>query len=363
MTDSAVSKRIESAKRARVIGFLTKPVRNYLLLWSFFFLICAGLGYPTLSRFRPPNMEGLSDTNVYYRLVTDPPNVIGRKYMRCRVLIPFVARPFYSLASRFFKRWDPIAFGLLVSNSLFCALGACLLVSLGYRVAGDATIAILGATVYLLNFAVPNLQLVGLIDSGEACFMLAITWSLLAEKWYMLPVWGVLGTLAKETFVPFALVFTTVWWISGEFQARSSARNCRLKWTVALAVSTVTTLIALHSIIAGQIVWPWNIAAEANAKAPFLPALLRSVTDRGFWYIFVWLLPLGLWKLSRFPRPWLMASVFTAATALVFGAWKDMAGNVARPLFNTVGPMLSLSTAILLAGRMAKPRSDLRNDS
>jgi hypothetical protein len=45
---------------------------------------------------------------------------------------------------------------------------------------------------------------------------------------------------------------------------------------------------------------------------------------------------------------WLMASVFTALTAIVFGVWRNMRGTVARLLFDIVGPLLCLSTAILL---------------
>jgi hypothetical protein len=35
--------------------------------------------------------------------------------------------------------------------------------------------------------------------------------------------------------------------------------------------------------------------------------------------------------------------------ALLMSAWRDAGANAARPIFNVVGPMLSLSVAILIA--------------
>lgn len=332
--------------------------KRYLFLWALFFLICAGLGYPSLNRYRPPTIEGLSDSAVYYQMVTQNTTANSHPYVRGRILIPFVARPFYWFARARLKSWDPIAFALLASNSVFCALGSCLLVNIGQKVSGYLVIGLLAAMLHLLNFAVPNLQLVGLVDSGESCFLLAVTYSLLVRKWSLLPVWGVFGTLAKETFVPFALVFTAVWWLTSARTSSSRFRSSSLGWMVVLALASTITLISLHTIINGHLVWPWNIAVQAKSGAPFFPAFLGGLVDRGFWYVFIWLLPLGLFKLNRFPRPWLWASLVTALVALVLGAWKDMQGTVARPLFDIVGPLLSLSTAMLLSELTARKATD-----
>jgi hypothetical protein len=67
---------------------------------------------------------------------------------------------------------------------------------------------------------------------------------------------------------------------------------------------------------------------------------------------------LGVWKLKRLPLPCLLASLFTALTALAFGAWKDMSGTINRPLFDTVGPTLILSTALLLSELWRDPPAD-----
>ena len=322
-----------------------KLVRSYLLLFLLFFLICSGLGYATLNRYRPSSVPGLSDSAVYYQLVAgSSPSQLGRPYMRCRVLVPFVARPFYQLAQRFVPSVDPIAFGLLVANAFFCAVSACLLVAIGDSLGLMPAVRILAATLYLLSFAVTNLQLAGLVDSGEACFMLAIIWSLITQRAWCLPIFAILGTLAKETFVPLSIVLTITWVVMDRRQNHVS----RITSIALLSVSAVATLIVLHSVVAGQLVWPWQIAAQAHGEAAFLPALLRTITDRGFWYVFIWLLPVGLLGLKHVDRRWVAASAATAVVVLLLGAWKDMAGTVARPLFNTVGPMLALSSAIFL---------------
>ena len=319
-----------------------------LLAWPLFFLICLGLGYPTLNRYDPRSLEALSDTAVYHQLVIGSPNSIGRTYMKSRILVPLVAKPFYWFARSRLKGWEPVFFGLLVANALFCATAACFLVSVGQRLTADNAVGFLSGTLYLLNFAIPNLQLAGLVDSGESCFMLAITWSLLSGRLIWLPLWGVLGALAKETFVPFALVFTTVWWMIEK--RPGSASRMRSEWVLAMGATSIATLVMLHSVIAGHIVWPWNIAAQANARVNFVGALWRCISNHGLWYVFGWLLPLGLWRLGRLPRPWVIASVVTGIVALLFGAWKDMRGTAARPVFDVMGPVLCLSVALLLTG-------------
>lgn len=323
--------------------------RRTLLLWFLFFLICLGLGYPTLKRYDPATTEGLSDTNLYKQLVTGGPQNLERSEMRGRLLVPFVAKPFYRLAQHFLPRWNPVFFGLLVANSLFCATTACLLASIGDRLFSNHGMSLLAATLYLLNFAVPNEQLAGMIDSSESCLLLALTWTLLFNRWAWLPLWGVVGPLAKETFVPFACVFTLVWWMTAERHGED--RFKKAAWVIAMGATSVTTLIVVHSIIAGHTVWPWELARSTTVERNYFSAFWRTILGHGFWYVFGWLLPLGIWKLKRLPREWVMASMLTGLTALALGIYKGIpVDNMARPIFNAVGPILSLSVAVLLAG-------------
>ena len=275
-----------------------------------------------------------------------------RQVFRRRVLVPLVARPFYWLALRLPVSWDPGLFALLVANSLFCATTACFIVSIGTRIFGDRAVALLGATLYLLSFAVPNLLLAGLVDAGEACFMAMLIWVLANGKWWLLPLLGIMGALAKETFVPFACIFAVSWWLMQERDERKWSRRDweLLGWIASLGTFGMATVLLVYFQVAERFAWPWNIAAEAKAEVNFFRALARCITEQNFWYVFGWLLPLGVWRLRLFPRQWLVASLLASVAAILLGAFIDAGGNVGRSVFNISGPLLSLSVALLIAG-------------
>lgn len=329
--------------------------KSFLLLWPLFFAICIGLGYATLHRYDPRKIPGLSDTYKYYALTVDADLSVYffKELFLGRVLVPFVARPFYWFASRFLPSVNAGFFGLLMANSIFCATTACLIVSVGVRVFRDRAVGLIGATLYLLSFAIPNLQLAGMIDSGEAFFMMALTWSLLTGRWYLLPLWGLLGGLAKESFVPFACVFAIAWWWVERRKAKNP--NANLKWIFVLAVVGVATVSAIHSMRMAQLRWPWQIAGQADAQVNFFVALWHCLTERSFWLVFGWLLPIGVWRLKLFPRPWLAAAAAATALALVLGAYANAGGTIGRGIFDIVGPLLSLSVALLIARMGQEP--------
>jgi hypothetical protein len=326
-------------------------VRYFLIVWPLFFAICFGLGYPTLRRYDPRMTEGMSDTPKYYAITTGADTSAFKELFRCRVLVPYVARPFYWFAKAYLPTLNAGFFGLLMANALFCATTACLIASIGNRLFNDLGTALVGATLYLLSFAVSNLQLSGLIDTGEACFMAAVIWTLLTGRWYLLPIWGLFGALAKETFVPFSCVFTFTWWfVEGRQKTRrlSELKWSEFKWIAVLAIVGLATVMAVHSVISGQLKWPWNIAGQARAPVNFFVALWDCLTERSFWYVFGWLIPLGICRLKYFPRPWLVASLATATLAIILGAYSNAGGTVGRATFNIVGPLLSLSVALLI---------------
>lgn len=322
--------------------------KSFLLVWPLFFAICVGLGYATLHRYDPRKTPGLSDTYKYYALTVDADLgvYIFKEMFIGRVLVPYVARPFYWFALRFLPGVNAGFFGLLMANSLFCATTACLIVSIGIRIFSDRSVGLLGATLYLLSFAVPNLQLAGMIDSGEACVMAALAWSLLTSRWYLLPLWGLVGAMAKESFVPFAAVFAFTWWWAERRESEGSRRN--LKWVFALALVGLTTVSLIHSLRVGQVRLPWQIAGEARAPVNFFVALWHCLTERSFWLVFGWLLPLGIWRLKLFPRQWLAASAATTILALLLGAYANAGGTIGRGVFDIAGPLLSLSVAVLI---------------
>lgn len=289
----------------------------------------------------------MSDTPKYYAITTGADTSAFKELFRCRVLVPYVARPFYWFAQRYLPTWNAGFFGLLIANALFCATTACVVVSVGNKLFDDLGPALVGATLYLLSFTVPNMQLSGLIDSGEACFMAAVIWSLLRGRWYLLPVWAVFGALAKETFVPFSCLFAFTWWLTERRESKTG--RSELKWIVALAIIGLTTVSTVHSTVTGELKWPWDIAGQARAPVNFFVALWHVLTERSFWYVFGWLIPLGICRLKCFPKPWVVAAVATSIFAIILGAYSNAGGTVARATFNIIGPLLSLSVALLIA--------------
>lgn len=343
--------------RARSSHDAPLTVRKAALLWVLFFLICMGLGYAPLNRYDPGQLGGTSDANQYRDIVagrkSQRPLVgtgalarLGQQENFYRILVPYVARPFYSMVRGHVGTWDAALFGLLVANSIFTATTACLLVAIGLYLALDSSTALLGATLFLLNFSIVNLNLVGLVDSAEGCFLLIIVWSLLTGRWFLLPLCGILGALAKETFVPLSVMFAFGWWISEVRPHRLQLP--RLAWICGLGVAGLATVTLVMSALADGLVWPWQFAASMHASSNFLAGLRGCLLDRTFWYPFIWLLPLGVLRVRHLPRPWVAATGIAFSGALVLGAYNNAGGNTSRALFNVAGPLLSLAVAIFL---------------
>ena len=103
------------------------------LVFGPFFVMAFGLGYPTLNRYEPARVNGVSDAGDYADLIVASPRAVEGK-LCYRVLVPYVAKPFYWMARGWLKTWDPVYFGLLVANAFFTATTAFLLFMAG----GDA---------------------------------------------------------------------------------------------------------------------------------------------------------------------------------------------------------------------------------
>lgn len=316
------------------------------MLWILFFIICMGLGYPTLNRHDPRSVPGLSDSVGYYSLVTGGDQTGEHSH---RVLVPYLARPVYWLAEGHLNTWNPVFFALLVVNSFFVAATASLLVSAGQRIVGDYPTAMIGGFVYLADFAVSNFNLSGYVDSAVNCLLTVMVWTLLTERWWLLPLWGVLGALAKETYVPLAAVFAFAWWLTS--CRRGSLRFSRLAWIgakVGVGLVTVTLLMFMSSSPYSPLSFAASQWAESGSGHLYLSGLYRCLVAREFLFTFAWLLPLGLWRLGRLPRTWVIGSTCAALAALAMGAYVDAMGNAARPVFSALGPLLSLSVSLLL---------------
>jgi hypothetical protein len=320
-------------------------------LFCLFVMIAWGLGYPTLNRYDPRQTPGLSDVQSYAAMVTGaPPLEAG--HLRFRVLVPWVARPFYLLAKGRFGSWDPVMFGFLVADSLFIAATALLIVVLGTGVLGARTldgytVSLVASLLYLLNFAVPNLRLAGLVDAGEGFFLLALLWSLSELELWALPLIAALGALTKESFIPFSIVFMAAWWFVVCKKLASPARSAI--WIVTSLVASFVAMIGLRWWIGGRFLSLLEFVVALHRNHDYLRHFASSLWDRNFWYVFLWLLPLGIPNLRRFPKSWLIPIGAASVIAFVLdGYYGGAPGTVGRALFSMAGPLLSLSAASLL---------------
>jgi len=222
---------------------------------------------------------------------------------------------------------------------------------LGNRERGSSAVGLVGALLYLVNFAVPNLRLVGLVDAGEGFFLLALLWSLWEFELWALPVIAVLGALTKESFVPFSIVLTSAWWFSIRAD-RNPERNHFSPvspWILSSWVLSLAAMIGLQWSITGRFVSPLQFGLALHRGDDYLGHFASSLHDRNLWYIFLWLLPTAIPNLKRLPKSWLIPVGATCAMAFVLDAYFGGApGTVGRELFSIAGPVLSLSSALFL---------------
>jgi len=332
------------------------PLGHRVMLWTLFFLICMGLGYPTLNRYDPRSAPGVTDSEGYYSIVLGGTDAGDESH---RVLVPYLAKPIYWLAYNHLHTWNPVFFALRVVNSFVIATSASPLVVVGYRIVGDYSAAMLGAFVYLADFAVANFNLSGMVDSAVNCLLMAIVWALLTERWWLLPVLGVIGALAKETFVPLAVVLAFSWWLTA-FQ-RGASRISQLAWiagTLLVGFVTLKFLMSMGPSPYSPISFAASRWAKSGSSFLYLSGLYRCLIAREFIYTFAWLIPLGIWRLGRLPRTWVMGSTCAALAALAMGTFDDAQGNATRAVFSAAGPFLSLSVALFLV-ETGKRDSDL----
>jgi hypothetical protein len=305
------------------------------------------LGYAPLNRYDPRRTNGLVDSAAYYQILLQG-QTAHLDHMQFRVLVPFLARPFYGLAEGRIGTWNPAWFALLMANSLLVATTALLLVRMGCEQVRDLAVGLLAATIYLLNFDVTNLMLAGLVDAGEGCFLMFVAWSLFKKRWWLLPLWGLFGALSKETFVPYSAIFATVWWLASNHG--QGARFSRAVWVTTMVMVECAALFILQAAVSGHALWPWQFAATLGGGPGYVRRFIVLLADRQSWYNFIWLLPVGLWRLKRLPRPWVLACAATILCPLMLSAYHNaQPGTWGRAAFSIAGPLLSLSAALFLS--------------
>lgn len=116
-----------------------------------------------------------------------------------------------------------------------------------------------------------------------------------------------------------------------------------------MAAATFASIVLTYRVIAGSFMMPWSMATRWWGGGSFVSNLMLALSDRDLRYPFVWLLPLGVWHLKRFPSEWMIASIVTGLFAFGFAGYHQLVGTVNRPIFNIIAPLFSMSVASLLA--------------
>ena len=244
------------------------------------FLICLGLGYPTLNRY--DLRTAVPDAGVYAKLATDGPSAV-ENHFRFRILIPLLVRPVYAAARGRVGSWDALSVGFLVVNSAFVASTAFLLLEIGFWQLGNYAVVFVGAMLFLLKFAVSNAQLAGLVDGGEGFFMMAVVASLFFRRWWLLPWVGILGALTKESFVPFSIMLAATWWVVSERHRLDGVNTDRVRtgsWLLGMIFAEMAAVTILQSSISGHLTWPWNFALSLNSHSNYVSNFVAWFTDR-----------------------------------------------------------------------------------
>ncbi len=318
------------------------PMLRAPVLWTLCFLIALGLGYAAVQRY-DPRVVGNVDAGSYLGLLSGQPVHDGSVH-EGRVLVPRLARPLFLLLQGHTGSTDAALLALLIINAALMAGAALLLAQTAETATGDAGVALVAALLYLLNFAVANLHLAGLVDAAEALALVALARALQTRQWVWLPVIGLFGALGKESVAPLAVLFAAGWLLT----ERRRTPVPLDAWTKVLAMAALSAVgVSLaHASATGQMAWPWTLVSALAIRPAPGPHLLTLVSDHTTWYVFAWLLPLGIWHVRHLPPGWLGGTVAAVAGVVALGLYAA-SPEVARPLFNVAGPLLSVAVARL----------------
>ena len=106
-------------------------VSQYFGMFLLFFVLAFGLGYSTLNRFNPMEAPGLADVTIYGEIVLNGSNEPSHGIVPKRLLVPYVARFFYTYFPRL-SNWNPVALAMLLTNSIFVSLSVVLVIDITY---------------------------------------------------------------------------------------------------------------------------------------------------------------------------------------------------------------------------------------
>ena len=321
--------------------------KQYFLIWSVFFLIALGLGYPSLARYSPASTPFLDDSAVYSKIVENGLSGVNTDHRSTRVLVPLLARQVYHFVKGKIGAWNSVQFSLLIIAAIFCALTATLIVRICEYLYDDKLIGLVASFIFYANFSVPNLYLSGLVDAAECFFILLLLYLLLLKRWNYIPIVALLAAFAKETFLPIGGGILAAWWLYDTVRENRIDIRKSLIFSESIFIAVVV-IVLLKSYALGDATMPWQYAASLESTYEF--TFDRILVElRRFSYAFLWLLPLALFRIRKLPMPLLWSVFFAMLIIFSLGVWHGVSGAaMSRYIFSLAGPMLSISAALFL---------------
>ena len=331
------------------VGGTARGKRSILytaVLFFMFMVYSFGIGYSTLSRF-DPRQGGTTDTISYYQMTLGHYHGINEDH-RYRVLTPTLAGLLnLGLARINFGVWDTVFLSLLIVNSVFTSITALLLMRTVRIVAPDPLVEIITPFLYLASWTVVNGHLLATVDAGEICFLTAMVLACLQRKWFYVPILLGLGVMAKETVAYFGLLCFGSWWLYSRLR-RSEKDTFSIVYILLTLASSGVVYLGIRLIL-GELTEGQRLLPRHDQLVNFLPNLLESLLSKTMIYGYAFLFPIALLRIRRLPGNYIVAScIMGLAVFLACGYVGHVGSNVARPLFNTIGPILTISCAIFL---------------
>ena len=320
---------------------------SYLSLFSIFYMACLGLGYSTLNRFDPSLLPALSDTIIYIKIVES--GILGLEidqYGRSsRIFIPYLAHLVY-LSLPDLGSFSKVFFSLLIVNSFFTSLTAVLFFHLSIKILNSNKIALMTSFIFLFNWVIPNVYLVGLVDASHGFFFSALLYCLLFKKLKWIPLIAILGTANKETFLPLGSIFF-FGWIASSIYYDKRVPFLEIFFLLLFIILSFFTLFLIYLYLFNFYYFPWdqmnNMGSFTSTNYDFnksMSRLLRLFLTTG------WLIFLALPYFRFIPKNILISSILASLSTAFLGWWISIGGvGYARGIFSVSAFLLSISAA------------------
>ena len=326
---------------------------NALYLNVFFYfalsLILFSLGYSFFNN-TSNHLEHDTDAAFYLYMVEHAHSPDITDHRSGRILVPELVSIVFKYLNGNVGTWDSLKFSFFSVNAAFMlasiAIYHKILLHLGYL---NSHIKV-SALIYLVSFASSNYYIKGSVDSGEVLFLAALSWSLLTNRLFFIPIIFILGVTNRETFLAVGLGLTVVDLIYDISTKEKNQKQLFIKCLVIIvsALSGAVTHILVQYNISGDLITPLNSMKKFDDLPTWGSERSYSGEIRRFLYVF--LLPIAATLLSNFKLPKRillhMAGIFMT---VIFGSWiaSTSGTGLSRYLFAGTGFYFSMYIASL----------------